>query len=162
MAQGLDDAAAISIHPPRAGRDSIYQSTSSTNPDFNPPSPSGEGHVHLSHLLFVDISIHPPRAGRDDISADNLRLMIISIHPPRAGRDPFLPTISALGCDFNPPSPCGEGQSLSSSFHALQFISIHPPRAGRDLLRRRGEGAPGNFNPPSPCGEGPHALRLKR
>ena len=59
------EAGAISIHPPRAGRDLC---------------------VYLYRALF-HISIHPPRAGRD-AERDFLWLCAgISIHPPRAGRD---------------------------------------------------------------------------
>ena len=58
------------------------------------------------------ISIHPPRAGRDTKALFTRREQdFISIHPPRAGRDnspvPFL----CFRCDFNPPSPCGEGRN---------------------------------------------------
>ena len=107
----------------------------------------------------IPISIHPPRAGRDEIAFGNKiklypfqstlpvrggtcwrclivskRLKFQSTLPVRGGTSPpFLP--SQLYYNFNPPSPCGEGQS-----------------AGRQSLRVR------NFNPPSPCGEG-HILQ---
>ena len=56
---------AISIHAPRAGRDSLHTS----------------GSVHLY------ISIHAPRAGRDGNSTSPEPGELISIHAPRAGRD---------------------------------------------------------------------------
>ena len=81
------------------------------------------------------------------------------------------------GEHFNPPSPCGEGQSAAPVFGLNLLISIHPPRVGRD--RPGGQAGTGwlisihpprvgrdgvddttvfcnrDFNPPSPCGEGP-------
>ena len=56
----------ISIHPPRAGRDTaIFFITGGRN-YFNPPSPCGEGLVKLAQKMVEEkISIHPPRAGRD-------------------------------------------------------------------------------------------------
>ena len=35
-------------------------------------------------------------------------------------------------CNFNPPSPCGEGRQVVLLSQNL-VISIHPPRAGRDV-----------------------------
>ena len=55
----------------------------------------------------------------------------ISIHPPRAGRDMLISHIQLKDMNFNPPSPCGEGQELCDIFGDLD-----------------------DFNPPSPCGEG--------
>ncbi len=62
-------------------------------------------------------------------------IVIISIHPPRAGRDAWSAADSARTTNFNPPSPCGEGQNRLSM-----------------VLRHN------YFNPPSPCGEGQHPL----
>ena len=57
---------AISIHPPRVGRDVA-------NGD------SG---------FIIRISIHPPRVGRDPSAAAFFQQRYeISIHPPRVGRD---------------------------------------------------------------------------
>ena len=78
----------ISIHPPRVGRDGPVGRPRQRGPNFNPPSPCGEGlQAPKSEGVMVLISIHPPRVGRDD------------------GPDRGLPA----GPDFNPPSPCGEG-----------------------------------------------------
>ena len=57
--------AGISIHPPLAGRDSIWPERAS----------------------LIDISIHPPLAGRDLAAAMLPSGIAISIHPPLAGRD---------------------------------------------------------------------------
>ena len=101
---------------------------------FNPPSPCGEGRPGLTqmdiskrlfqstlpvwggtagsffNLLAVPISIHPPRVGRDCRSAPRRSRRAISIHPPRVGRDTSNLVHGDGDVDFNPPSPCGEGQ----------------------------------------------------
>ena len=151
---------AISIHPPRVGRDGGIWGTTETT---------------------IPISIHPPRVGRDSGSGEAPAGPAgISIHPPRVGRDVTVPPIPAepqkfqstlpvwggtkpfssqkrAKSYFNPPSPCGEGRQRptfreiclpfqstlpvwggtpkcpTSSTH--RPISIHPPRVGRDNPR---------------------------
>ena len=126
----------ISIHPPRVGRDGrlsmgctkhdLFQSTlpvwggtctrcykNRVSPDFNPPSPCGEG---------------PPNQDLD------VPFFVISIHPPRVGRDRNCWGACTTSRNFNPPSPCGEGLAHNSNFDAKFVISIHPPRVGRDRV----------------------------
>ncbi len=146
----------ISIHPPRAGRDVGRPRAQALMWYFNPPSPCGEGRCHqFHHRTHFHISIHPPRAGRDSPTVEQqIEQALISIHPPRAGRDAILfscwmanhisihppragrdlptTTLTAQLCDFNPPSPCGEGRGRCCAVDADSDISIHPPRAGRD------------------------------
>ena len=79
---------------------------------------------------------------------------LISIHAPRAGSDLSLLTVSLLGRNFNPRSPCGErrtcasAESIAAYFNprspcgerpvryltsrSKSIISIHAPRAGSD------------------------------
>ena len=59
----------------------------------------------------------------------------ISIHPPRVGRDLLCRSELWRGWNFNPPSPCGEGQPG----RGIVALILH-------------------FNPPSPCGEGQQKL----
>ena len=129
---------AISIHPPRAGRDLLR--------------------CPLQGFIVL-ISIHPPRAGRDDqtpeqkpkpkrfqstrpVRGGTLRcplqgfIVLISIHPPRAGRDDCSQDAVTKPCDFNPPAPCGAGLGGLKGVSFKDYISIHPPRAGRDSYRR--------------------------
>ena len=79
---------AISIHPPRVGRDPGSETS---------PAPAAE------------ISIHPPRVGRDPAGGARGPKIQISIHPPRVGRDACYPALQPGTPNFNPPSPCGEG-----------------------------------------------------
>ena len=104
----------------------------------------------------------------------------ISIHPPREGRDGGFRQGPPVHGDFNPPSPCGEGQAVLISIRPewvfqstlparggtysrewatrLCLISIHPPRGGRDINNGNAARDRPNFNPPSPWGEGPNGL----
>ena len=150
---------------------------------FNPPSPCGEGHGSTD---FFDTppgfqSTLPVWGGtggwRCQPATSN-----ISIHPPRVGRD--LPLLSRFcsRCYFNPPSPCGEGQTWQTKGRMILNISIHPPRVGRDIIHPYNDQQLGpfqstlpvwggtltaptavrkwrDFNPPSPCGEGPVPVR---
>jgi len=125
----------ISIHSPRAGRDSgmglfcesihLFQSTlpvrgetrlGSVLPprrqNFNPLSPCGERHDNsrVSSEIRV-ISIHSPRAGRDLNRSPKKHYIAISIHSPRAGRD-----------------------MVDAFLKSVIEISIHSPRAGRDKI----------------------------
>ena len=77
----------ISIHPPRGGRDPVPAGRIHLLPDFNPPSPWGEG---LSSRLRP--SHHT------------------NFNPPSPwGEGPFAQTHICQSVDFNPPSPWGEG-----------------------------------------------------
>ena len=79
---------AISIHPPREGRDPASGRPPGYLPHFNPPSPCGEGpHVGSASSLIACVSIHPPRVGRDDREHFPQNTAEVSIHPPRVGRD---------------------------------------------------------------------------
>ena len=124
---------AVSIHPPRGGRDVLGRDRVFHPGGFNPPSPWGEGLCHASHARkTMAVSIHPPRGGRDwGTSASGASPQRVSIHPPRGGRDRQRRWGSPGRRSFNPPSPWGEGRTESAS-------------------RKNNRG----FNPPSPWGEG--------
>ena len=153
---GSRQFSAISIHPPRAGRDRFGVCASPEPVYFNPPSPCGEGPKLYPAYDTAPISTHPPRAGRDikqipvgnaviisihppRAGRDPLRLRTgrsrapISIHPPRAGRDPFV-TFNALLSKISIHPPRAGRDSSDASAASGEIISIHPPRAGRDLF----------------------------
>ena len=102
-------------------------------PNFNPPSPCGEGPLAVNPrsawTLFQ--STLPVWGGTTFLPAV-LQSIQISIHPPRVGRDLAEISRNTWMMDFNPPSPCGEGRT---TVHGFIKISRY-------------------FNPPSPCGEG--------
>ena len=97
----------ISIHAPRAGRDHAESCDihvlifQSTRPVRGATSASR--YASDKHL----ISIHAPRAGRDDRHSARCTILNISIHAPRAGRD---------------------NKSSSASRYASQFQSTRPVR----------------------------------
>ena len=108
---------AISIHPPRAGRDGEGRCAQSELKDFNPPAPCGAGPLRCCRCGYQRwISIHPPRAGRDS----ETRLCQIqqkefqSTRPVRGGTHITAPPQN-LNKHFNPPAPCGAGRHRSGS-----------------------------------------------
>ena len=143
----------VSIHAPRAGRDSYNARLSKFHHRFQSTRPV-RGATTIRSLVTntTIVSIHAPRAGRDP----QIRFSIISpmqfqstrpvrgatcvacnldiggrvsIHAPRAGRD-------ARACR-------GWGR---------RKVSIHAPRAGRDATQQRRFIAAPRFNPRAPCG----------
>ena len=109
--QRLCQAGAISIHPPRAGRDPAPQSTHPASFYFNPPAPCGAGpHGHCRPGGLHPFQSTRPVRGGTTIAQAALNLVIFqSTRPVRGG-------------------------TRNSITHVVdEQISIHPPRAGRDL-----------------------------
>ncbi len=143
----------VSIHAPRAGRDSLVLLSVLSFRGFNPRAPCGARPSSFKRSSFIlTVSIHAPRAGRDSASR---KIDIDS------------------GC-FNPRAPCGARQlntrvkSDRTTFQSTRpvrgatigqdlqrskrMVSIHAPRAGRDTrLKASGHHLKG-FNPRAPCG----------
>ena len=101
----------ISIHPPRAGRDTAEVVVVDYKTDFNPPAPCGAG-------LYCT---------RNRTTATQFQ----STRPVRGGTTRATATLPSWGY-FNPPAPCGAGPPPKPGAVARNNISIHPPRAGRD------------------------------
>ena len=96
----------------------------------------------------------PIQEGKLLVLEDFAKIDWILIPPPHAGRDLQIHFSPSLPCNFNPPSPCGEGRStrdassVNVTFQSTlpmrggtnfwhkparaENISIHPPHAGRD------------------------------
>ena len=85
------EAAPISIHAPRAGRDHQIR------------------HGYATALLFQ--STRPVRGATVVVKIDEHRRHI-SIHAPRAGRDPLRRERRRVRRDFNPRAPCGARHPL--------------------------------------------------
>ena len=126
---------AVSIHPPRVGRDTTKYHIAYKAPSFNPPSPCGEGHDARGRgSLAADVSIHPPRVGRDE---KELRMIAqalnVSIHPPRVGRDDPAGRGRIPDRTFQSTLPVWGGTVTSPpQERTCKYVSIHPPRVGRD------------------------------
>ena len=179
---------AISIHPPRAGRDCPQSCCLTPWRYFNPPAPCGAGQRPRRIYYHLATYFNPPApCGAGPAAQQRIpRRPCISIHPPRAGRDAYTSTYLTINRDFNPPAPCGAGLHETQRLWNDHTISIHPPRAGRDVALphssciweisihppRAGRdddsklAAVGShyFNPPAPCGAGlyPHAGGSRR
>ena len=167
----------ISIHPPLAGWDRIEIDNTLEALQFQSTHPlRGGTEIAATCITAIDISIHPPLAGWDDFSVIVMNLVGISIHPPLAGWDvswsallrwplnfnpptpcgvgPSMSIMVLLGSYFNPPTPCGVGPLHQPCRAAESFISIHPPLAGWDVVVQVVGNGRADFNPPTPCGVG--------
>ena len=128
----IDSQTFVSIHAPRAGRDSkgIYICTMAAV-CFNPRAPCG-ARLQLVHKHpgGHSVSIHAPRAGRDPGPADVSATFLVSIHAPRAGRDQLI---------------------KCHCFFLSKFQSTRPVR-GATRSSARVSSLPTSFNPRAPCG----------
>ena len=110
------DLKLISIHPPRVGRDYKKREKSGEKRRFQSTLPvwggtpgsggSGTGGSEFQSTL--------PVWGGTSSTNRECGSFRISIHPPRVGRDVNGCTSAPFAIDFNPPSPCGEGQVQQS------------------------------------------------
>ena len=164
----------ISIHAPRAGRDSLRLQMPLAL-KFQSTRPVRGATLRVGNLsLMENISIHAPRAGRDCEARVAVNAAVISIHAPRAGRDAHQDRRLPLCHHFNPRAPCGaRPYTLKTTAPSMTFqstrpvrgatrevrrvagwraISIHAPRAGRDSEGRLQELPEQHFNPRAPCG----------
>ena len=65
----VKDIMAISIHPPRVGRDGLRAGRKLSGGEFQSPRPGWGGTQRVSSATQdMVISIHPPRVGRDRLS----------------------------------------------------------------------------------------------
>ena len=130
----------VSIHAPRAGRDSLSDFSSPICRSFNPRAPCGARRPRLRAACpALYVSIHAPRAGRDILRHHMLSVAAhVSIHAPRAGRDSRTTTASAATRTF---------QSTRPVRGATRIKKPH-----RHNFRR--------FNPRAPCGARPLPLGL--
>ena len=125
---------AISIHPPRAGRDDKERAMLDLDKEFQSTRPVRGGTCRCQgRCRNRSISIHPPRAGRDSRSAIHASSCFLfqSTRPVRGGT-PAPQSTHPAAFYFNPPAPCGAGHCGMSTGRSGVMISIHPPRAGRD------------------------------
>jgi len=146
----------VSIHAPRAGRDSARFESVGSSIGFNPRAPrgarrSGHGLNFLGDVFqstrpargatskafsakhAAGVSIHAPRAGRDHDTIPKFAMLAVSIHAPRAGRDDPRPRPLRHPPGFQSTRPA-RGATLVPAVSAgiVILVSIHAPRAGRD------------------------------
>ena len=146
----------ISIPPPHAGRDSLWNLMCVVPFLFQPTRPVRSGTHSFTYNRFTKKfqstrpmrggtcrqryrrcargNFNPPAlcgAGRD-IVVKHFADCLISIHPPRAGRDRRRFAPIRIHAYFNPPAPCEAGLKKIKVLREVPLISIHPHRAGRD------------------------------
>ncbi len=123
----------VSIHAPRAGRDSLTPATGIRSRCFNPRAPRGARpsgrHGAASPIRFQ--STRPAR-GATEPWRRRARMADVSIHAPRAGRDDSSTQGGIESLCFNPRAPRGARQRTASKILPARNVSIHAPRAGRD------------------------------
>ena len=164
----------VSIHAPRAGRDSgAFPLPSISFVSIHAPR-AGRDWRERTGGCCHGVSIHAPRAGRDAQGDVRDAVLVVSIHAPRAGRDNLWCSGSGRRCCFNPRAPCGARPSLrrllsahglfqstrpvrgaTAGFSAVvcfSLVSIHAPRAGRDACPFCIVAGKEGFNPRAPCG----------
>ena len=127
-----DENLRISIHPPRVGWDRSagtkkfpFMQFQSTHPVWGGTAASGGA---CTPQPFQ--STHPVWGGTK-CRAKCAAYQLISIHPPRVGWD-MESLLSLVGQqDFNPPTPCGVGPLVLSSWClCTRFQSTHPVWGG--------------------------------
>ena len=88
IVSAIHDVQAISIHPPRAGRDHQGRYGGGVTPYFNPPAPCGAGPAgNIFPQPVQEFQSTRPVRGGTILAARKCQSDEISIHPPRAGRD---------------------------------------------------------------------------
>ena len=170
----------VSIHAPRAGRDTRKPTKRVRDTCFNPRAPRGArrggGGETLPYIVFQST-----RPARGATSCPSLMSMvnIVSIHAPRAGRDHCAAFCLAAIESFNPRAPRGARRDTTAqqeehsefqstrpargataekrSCNSLRRVSIHAPRAGRDIVCIIPSPADSGFNPRAPRGARPPA-----
>ena len=142
----------LSIHAPRAGRDSVSAAHTAAARYFNPRAPCGARLEQVGgSVLVLVISIHAPRAGRDLHSPYDGFQDGISIHAPRAGRDSTSTPSGTSASYFNPRAPCGARRRRSWPCTRCWNFNPRAPCGARrhpPFLRQPDH----YFNPRAPCG----------
>ena len=120
----------VSIHAPRAGRDSASNSSASRSLAFQSTRPVRGATVLICidvHLVLV--SIHAPHAGRDNCCNCCCATGGVSIHAPRVGRDLWTARPRRWTSSFNPRAPCGARRLFNKTYLGKeQFQSTRPVR----------------------------------
>ena len=104
----------VSIHAPRAGRDSMHELSPSSVKGFNPRAPCG-ARPSIPFFSAASLAFQSTRPVRGATSS----VFIVSAKYP----------------SFNPRAPCGARRDLPIAAPFDNLVSIHAPHAGRDGLQ---------------------------
>ncbi len=173
----------VSIHAPRAGRDSPYWDKprkvkgfnpraprgarrarhvhpAPSAPCFNPRAPRGARQKHRPAILSAEkFQSTRPARGATCGSGVGTRHLPVSIHAPRAGRDECRELPEQQQQRFQSTRPARGATTTAGVCGAAFGVSIHAPRAGRDRRRLPKMAGERRFNPRAPRGAR-HALTL--
>ena len=126
----------VSIHAPRAGRDSGVNTTLGTASGFNPRAPRGARHHHMIRALYRSTfqSTRPARGATQvvDVGADGS--VFQSTRPARGATSSSMTARPWLSFQSTRPARGATGPPWCLTISAQ--VSIHAPRAGRDWSRR--------------------------
>jgi len=125
----------VSIHAPRAGRDS-QKSKHKEHEHVSIHAPrAGRDLRSAARCAGTGVSIHAPRAGRDNGKPHPQRRRKVSIHAPRAGRDKDVDAVAPDKNGFNPRAPRGaRHQSQGVAPQQDTFQSTRPARGATIFL----------------------------
>ena len=146
----------VSIHAPRAGRDTAQTARLPRRRCFNPRAPRGARQATPSPTFRAkNVSIHAPRAGRD--GGQSLRPLgrpCFNPRAPRGARRTWWRPPVAIGL-FQSTRPARGATSIGGGEGSGITVSIHAPRAGRDIWDAASGLGYDGFNPRAPRGARP-------
>ena len=154
----------ISIHAPRVGCDLRLPHRDVQEGAFQSTHPVWGATVwYILHEVMQKIfqSTHPVWGATGSV-APTVVTAKISIHAPRVGCDAQSRNLPLRQRDFNPRTPCGVRQYLST--HPIEvngFQSTHPVW-GATMTASVATTGTKNFNPRTPCGVRRHQLNQRR
>ena len=124
----------ISIHPPRAGRDQVGAFANRENAEFQ--------------------STRPVRGGTFGPKAPAKKPKKFQSTRPVRGGTAIFRSKAVRRCHFNPPAPCGAGQSNAAIIAISKDFNPPAPCGAGRVPPAELYSCPVNFNPPAPCGAG--------
>ena len=125
----------ISIHAPRTGSDG-ERSARTTADQISIHAPRTGSDDSAGRVpIFSSISIHAPRTGSDLVLALLSDGFCISIHAPRTGSDGKVRTKNICRRNFNPRSPHGERQKVSTTISLWKSFQSTLPARGATCRR---------------------------
>ena len=123
----------ISIHAPRAGRDTRGKCCAADGGNFNPRAPCGARPEQRRRCgCLYDFNPRAPCGARLLCLMFHGFQVVISIHAPRAGRDNANSRCDRQNFRFQSTRPVRGATFFPRFFLRCAIISIHAPRAGRD------------------------------
>ncbi len=153
--RSVETQAMVSIHAPRAGRDTRLTAPTGHAPRFNPRAPRGARHyAKLPEVVALAFQSTRPARGATDLQIPvGLHHLFQSTRPARGATKPLLP-VCIDGC-FNPRAPRGARHSSPDAATRLSVFQSTRPARGATLLEQHYSPNAHGFNPRAPRGARP-------